>query len=395
MISEIINRVSRVEQALEQQVKKVQYGFSFDLRQEIEQKVKKDRQRKWETFHEVLDSGRSEQVTKLQSAEALEDFEESLKGLKVVEPDLPEEQKRRLGEAGSQVLRSGLDFVEQNLLKREVASRITDQSKKELLELRNRAERMWRLTLLKYPSNEDEFEAAIMWVSERGEDIELATLRSIKDDFPYDSPDIQKLVYCAEAKIVERQQKEARSYKVFCSKGEFEQNFQGVKVIEEYSDFIKVSSLRRTISEIEKFYPVESCEFDVRGLVANEAIAFAIVKDHESEQAFLLNQGYQLQAGVENKSSDFKGGSAQELNYQELIKLEIVVWAEGMEIESDWIKPYMFSCTQDTPPIEFKIKPFELGTQKIRVEFLYQRHWLAEIEFDVEVIESPVSVSAM
>jgi hypothetical protein len=31
------------------------------------------------------------------------------------------------------------------------------------------------------------------------------------------------------------------------------------------------------------------------------------------------------------------------------------------------------------------VKPTKPGHKQIRVEFLYQRHWLAEVEFEVKV----------
>ncbi len=120
-----------------------------------------------------------------------------------------------------------------------------------------------------------------------------------------------------------------------------------------------------------------------------EAYALARIKDHQSGQPFYLGRTYELQAGIRSQiPKGFKGEPVQLPDQQEPIQLEIVVWAENMEIEPAWIQPYLFSRTEETALAEFQLNPTQSGRKQVRVEFLYQRHWLAKIEFEVEVVEA-------
>ncbi|MGK7877024.1 MAG: ATP-binding protein [Xenococcaceae cyanobacterium] len=120
-----------------------------------------------------------------------------------------------------------------------------------------------------------------------------------------------------------------------------------------------------------------------------KAYAIARIKDHQSGQPFYLGRIYELQAGIRSQiPSGFKGEPVQLPDQQEAIQLEIVVWAEDMEIEPAWMQPYFFSRTEETALAEFQLKPTQSGHKQVRVEFLYQRHWLAKIEFEVEVVEA-------
>ncbi len=126
-----------------------------------------------------------------------------------------------------------------------------------------------------------------------------------------------------------------------------------------------------------------------------EAYAIAQIKDHQSGQPFYLGRTYELQAGIRTQILEgFKGEPVQLLDKQEPIQLEIVVWAEDMEIEPAWMQPYLFSRTEETAKAEFQIKPTQSGRRQVRVEFFYQLHWLAKIQFEIEVVEAEEIVLA-
>jgi hypothetical protein len=44
--------------------------------------------------------------------------------------------------------------------------------------------------------------------------------------------------------------------------------------------------------------------------------------------------------------------------------------------------------------MEFKLIPMETGEKTILVEFYYQRHWLAKLQFEVDVVKTQEPVLA-
>lgn len=270
----IIDRVSKFERVLERQLKKVQQGIDSEKREQLTQQVRSERHRKLESmldaFRAVLSSEINLEInleintvlaaTHLENVTTLENFEESLKGLKAIEGAVSEEQQRELSKAGLRVLESNIDLVE-DLLDRDVAAQMPIQSQTELRELRNKAERMWRLTLLRMPTNEQEFEVTLMWASQQGEDIELDTIQNLKSCLPYNSDKIQQLLQYAEKQITNRLESKAKTYKIFCSQEQLEQYLQGVQIIKSYPAFTIISALDRTIADIKLVFPVERLEF--------------------------------------------------------------------------------------------------------------------------------------
>ena len=65
-----------------------------------------------------------------------------------------------------------------------------------------------------------------------------------------------------------------------------------------------------------------------------------------------------------------------------------------MEIRPAWVQSYVFSWSEETSLLEFVLRPTKSGHKQVRVEFYYQRHWLAKIQFDVEVVEAQELVPA-
>jgi hypothetical protein len=112
----------------------------------------------------------------------------------------------------------------------------------------------------------------------------------------------------------------------------------------------------------------------------NEAYVVACIKDQQPDDPLHVDEEYVIQAGVQKQvPQGFEVDEAIQFPF------EIVVYAEDMEIEPDWIQPYVFRPSEVAPLREFVVKPTKPGHKQIRVEFLYQRHWLAEVEFEVKV----------
>ena len=74
-----------------------------------------------------------------------------------------------------------------------------------------------------------------------------------------------------------------------------------------------------------------------------------------------------------------------------LIQIDIVIWAEDIDIKPHWIQTYTCAPTQMEKPsfARFELTPTQSDdqqaiNQQIRVEFLHQRHWLGTIQFAVK-----------
>lgn len=145
---------------------------------------------------------------------------------------------------------------------------------------------------------------------------------------------------------------------------------------------------------IQEEQKVEGSKFEL-GHENNEEYAIARIKDHQSGQPFYLGQIYELQAGIRSSiPAGFKGVPVELPHQEKPIQLEIVVSAEDIEIEPNWLQPYIINRSEESPFVEFKLKPKTSGYKQICVEFLYQRHWLAKIQFEVEVVEVKELVTA-
>ncbi|NCS24161.1 MAG: hypothetical protein GPI96_06440 [Microcystis aeruginosa BS13-02] len=109
-------------------------------------------------------------------------------------------------------------------------------------------------------------------------------------------------------------------------------------------------------------------------------IAIAEIKDHAPEQPLQMGQSYCLQTGIKNEGLDEED--------PDLAELDVVVWAEGMEILPKWTQTYLLNKNQELSLIQFQLKPTSLGKKKIRVEFYYELHWLGEVKFETQVVEA-------
>ena len=119
------------------------------------------------------------------------------------------------------------------------------------------------------------------------------------------------------------------------------------------------------------------------------ASAFARIQDHQQGESFVLERTYKLQAGVRNcGGSNLSSVSDKSSTQKESIQLEIVVYTKDMDIQPSWIQSYHLNQSENDSFIEFQIKPTAIGLRQIHVEFIYKRHWLTKIQFEVEVVET-------
>jgi hypothetical protein len=117
-----------------------------------------------------------------------------------------------------------------------------------------------------------------------------------------------------------------------------------------------------------------------------EAYAVARIRDQDEDEPFLLRKSYVLEAGLQTQIPEgFKGAPVQLPPDEEEIEIDIVVYAEDMEIAPDLKQSYVFNRKQDSPLREFRLTPTEPGHKIIRVEFRYHGYWLTTIRFEVDV----------
>ncbi|MCA9996305.1 MAG: hypothetical protein KDE56_11190, partial [Anaerolineales bacterium] len=118
------------------------------------------------------------------------------------------------------------------------------------------------------------------------------------------------------------------------------------------------------------------------------AIASAIARIKDSDSPDLSNFLYTLEAGVHRELAEGFTNQFFTLPIQENeILFHISVHAEDMALKSPRIQPFLYRPDQEAPLVEFKLRPTKLGKKRIWVEFLYQNHWLAQIELNVTVTQ--------
>jgi energy-coupling factor transporter ATP-binding protein EcfA2 len=121
--------------------------------------------------------------------------------------------------------------------------------------------------------------------------------------------------------------------------------------------------------------------------------AIVHVRDHEPDCPFYIGEEFVLETGAQRDLSESCEG-VETSGLEEDFHFKIVVYAEGMEISPTRMRPYVFRQSEYSPLIEFRLRPLQLGCKRIRVEFLYQQHWLTKIEFDLHVVQATEPISS-
>jgi len=122
-------------------------------------------------------------------------------------------------------------------------------------------------------------------------------------------------------------------------------------------------------------------------LKTSSGYAIARIKDHEAEKPFYVNNLYTIEAGIQIQAPTGFKKKRILLPDKKEIEFEITIHAEEMTIESKWSQSFLLRRYESSPPLEFFIKPLSPGNRIIRIEYLYQRHWLTGINLSVEVLE--------
>lgn len=119
-----------------------------------------------------------------------------------------------------------------------------------------------------------------------------------------------------------------------------------------------------------------------------QAFAVAQIEGYDKDVPLVVNQDYRLLTGIlSNVPTEFVG-VAVELPDVEVVEIDVVVRTTGMEVRPHWMQQVRFFRGRDAGLLEFRLIPRETGQKHISVEFYYQRHWLARIQFEVDVVEA-------
>jgi hypothetical protein len=125
-----------------------------------------------------------------------------------------------------------------------------------------------------------------------------------------------------------------------------------------------------------------------------EAHAVARLKSVPENNQLLIGETSILEAGILKERPQVPGFETTPVNLpdQNEVPIDITVYVEGMTINPNWIQRFTFykkkESDKESDLVEFQLLPQTTGKKQIRVEFYYERHWLAKITFDVEVVEA-------
>jgi hypothetical protein len=113
-------------------------------------------------------------------------------------------------------------------------------------------------------------------------------------------------------------------------------------------------------------------------------------KDHISSKPMRLNQPYMLQAAIYEEGFEFSNGES--LANEKAIKIDIMIHAEGMDVQPTWLLPTTFKRKRTPHFAEFTLIPVEEGRKTIHIEFLRSNCWLTGIKFEMEVVNQETLV---
>jgi serine protease AprX len=145
------------------------------------------------------------------------------------------------------------EHLERSLLASAKTSDDTRWEKKILRKL----EAFSRRLSLGLPKSGDDFLAALRWISQQGKEAkELDLIRTVKNNPPYDSGEIQELLNIAENKVSQRLVTTKYKYLIYFSSDIlcFGEN---VVVLHRYPAFTIVEADEQTIAQLQEYYPTE------------------------------------------------------------------------------------------------------------------------------------------
>ena len=137
-----------------------------------------------------------------------------------------------------------------------------DNKKKrnKLLELKENNERESRVIQLKNPSNQEDFEASLMWIVEKVENKDINLIKFLRNNLPYSSDKIHRLLERVEEKINLLEDTRYK-YRVFCSDQEALKQFNSeIITIDSYPEFTIISTSEQIFAQLKDLYPIELLE---------------------------------------------------------------------------------------------------------------------------------------
>ncbi|MBW4478665.1 MAG: S8 family serine peptidase [Tolypothrix brevis GSE-NOS-MK-07-07A] len=265
-LSVLLDCVSSFERDFKSQYHKIQSYLEPSERKSLNKQVELDKVKKIELIGE-LRNGIIPEINDfdplIENISDIEEtvekiIEETVEKIKKVEQFISQGKQKDLVREIGTLLKSDIESVE--TLSNTIDFSNNEQIISELHDLRNKGERIWRLTLLITPADEKEFQAAIMWAAEQGQEIELDKLQKLKGNLPYNSSQIQQLLKYSQKRIEERLWQKEGKYRVLCSKNELER-FENVRIVKSYPAFTIISASMLAINNIKPFFPVERLKF--------------------------------------------------------------------------------------------------------------------------------------
>jgi len=132
---------------------------------------------------------------------------------------------------------------------------------------------------------------------------------------------------------------------------------------------------------------IESEDREVGCRDTGEAFAVAQLEGLDTGTPMVANDEYALLAGVLSRIPEGFVGEPIELPGLEEVEIDVVIFASGMDVLPGWKQTLRLRRGQESSLVEFRLIPRDLGRNQIVVEFYHRRHWLAQVEFDLEVVE--------
>jgi hypothetical protein len=127
-----------------------------------------------------------------------------------------------------------------------------------------------------------------------------------------------------------------------------------------------------------------------------EAYGIARLVECAPNRPLLHSHDYTLEAGISLRPlKGFAGTRIKIPRREDTMVFDIAVFSAGIEISPTWLQTVTFEPKKKSKAtVQFTLVPREVGDLEIQVEFYYERHWLAEIEFKIEVVETQGLVPA-
>lgn len=138
---------------------------------------------------------------------------------------------------------------------------------------------------------------------------------------------------------------------------------------------------------VDQITPVDPQKLSSLAKQDAETYAVARLGDITKDEIVQFGSTFLLFAGVViNVPEGYRAASIRLDKPIEPLKLNISVYAEDIDVAPRWSNEFLYTGKDDQELLEFRLIPRAVGAKVIRVEYYYQRHWLAQIVFTVEVV---------